>query len=186
MLTTTMRLSAFATVAIGALALAGCGSSDTIEAENESVESVAEKVAKADIRPSPGKWVSKMTIEKIEIPGLPPEMQGMMKAQMGKIEESSSCLTPEEAEKPDADFFQPGADSGCKYNSFKMGGGEIEADMTCEKGGMAQNMKMSGTYSEESYAMKVSAEGNMQGQPMSMAMAIESQRVGECDAQDGG
>jgi len=180
------RLTAFTTVAIGALALASCGSADTIEAENESVESVAAKVAEADIHPSPGKWVSKMTIEKIEIPGLPPEVQGMMKSQMGKVNESSSCLTPEEAEKPDADFFQPGPDSGCTYNSFKMGGGKIAADMTCEQEGMAQNMKMAGTYGEESYAMKVSADGNMQGQPMSMTMSVESRRVGECDAEGEG
>jgi len=183
-MTTTLRFSALSAAALASLALAGCG--DTIEAENESVESVAKRVAESDIRPSPGKWESKMTIEKIEIPGLPPEVQGMMKKQMGKAQVSSSCLTPEEAAKPDADFFQPGADSGCKYNSFKMGGGRIDADMTCEQQGMAQNMKMSGTYGEEAYAMKVSAEGKVQGQPMSMAMTVTSKRVGECDAENDG
>ena len=52
----TTRARAFATCSIAALLLAACGSSDTVEAENESVGSVAEKVAKSDIKPNPGKF----------------------------------------------------------------------------------------------------------------------------------
>lgn len=177
----TFRRTSLAAAALASIALAGCGSSDTIEAENESAESVAKKVADSDIKPRPGKWESKMTIEKVEIPGMPPEMQEMMKSQMGKVEVSASCLTQEELDENEGEFFKPGDQSGCTYNSFKMGGGEIDADMTCEDQGMKQNMKMTGTYGDDSYTMNVSADGEIQGQPMSMAMSIESNRVGECD-----
>lgn len=169
-----------ATVAL-AVGLAGCGSSDTVEAENESVESVAEKVANSDIKPNPGKWESKMTLEKMEMPGMPKEMQGMMQQQLGKVTTTSNCLTPEQVNKPDGDFFKPGEASGCTYKTFSMGGGKIDAVMTCEEGAMTQNMTMNGTYSAESYTMNVSAEGKMEGQPMAMAMKIESKRIGECD-----
>ncbi len=182
---TDFRIAALGAAAFAAFAVAGCSSKDdVIVAENESVEEVAAKVAKADIRPAPGRWESKMTIDKIEMPGLPPEVQGMMKKQMGKVQTSISCLTKEEAEKVDGEFFKPGDQSGCKYNKFVMGGGKVEADMTCEQGPVTQNMKMSGTYGEDAYVMQVSANGKTQGQPMSMAMTVESRRVGECDGKE--
>lgn len=175
------RLAVLGAASLAVSALAGCGGSETIEAEDESVESVAERVAESDIKPRPGMWESKVTLEKVEIPGMPADMQGMMKEQLGRVTVSSSCLTPEEVDKPDADFFQLGEESGCKYNSFKMGGGKIDADMTCEQQGMQQNMKMTGTYNEEAYTMQVSADAEMEGRPMSMAMTVESHRIGECD-----
>ncbi len=186
MMSVAFRRSALFAAAAGALTLAGCGSSDTIEAENESAESVAEKVAKSDIKPKPGKWESTMTIKKVEIPGLPPEMQEMMKAQLGKAETDISCLTQEEIDANDGEMFKPGEQSGCTYNTFKMGGGEIAADMTCAEGGMEQNMKMSGSYGEEAYAMDIEAEGTVQGQAMSMAMSISSKRLGDCDGSEKG
>lgn len=181
-----MRNVTLALLACAGLSLAACsGQEDTIEAENESVESVAAKVAKSDIRPRAGRWESRMTIDKMEIPGVPAEMQGMMKQQLGKVQTSVTCLTEEEASKPEADFFQPG-DSGCTYDSFSMGGGEIDAEMTCTAQGQTQKMTMAGTYSEEAYDMKVSADGQVaEGQPMSMAMTIASQRVGECTGDEG-
>lgn len=182
-MTIDLRLCALS--ALASLALAGCGSKeDKVVAEDASVEEVAEQVAKADLRPMPGRWESKMTMEKIELPGMPAEMQGAMQQQLGRVQTSISCLTKEQAEKPDGEFFKPANDSGCKYNKFEMGGGTIEADMTCAEGPMTQTMKMTGTYSKQAYAMKVSAEGKMQGQPMSMAMSVESKRVGECDGKE--
>lgn len=166
--------------------LSACGGqSDTVEAENESVESVAAKVADSDLRPRPGQWESTMQIESLEMPGLDPQMQDMMKQQMGRAQTFTSCLTPEQAARPDAEFFQPG-ESDCTYEKFSMGGGEIDSVMTCAGNGAMQTMTMTGTYSEESYAMNLTAEGEMeQGQPMSMAMTVKSRRVGECDGTEG-
>lgn len=176
---------AFVALASGAMGLTGCGSqNDTVVAENESAESVAEKVAKMDVRPEPGRWESKMTIEKFEVAGMPPEVQGMMQQQIGKVRTSFSCLTKEEAEKADGEFFKPEKDSGCKYNKFAMGGGKVEADMTCEQGPATQNMKMSGTYGKEAYSMRVNADGDMDGKAMSMAMTIASRRVGDCTGKE--
>ncbi|MDG2004168.1 MAG: DUF3617 domain-containing protein [Novosphingobium sp.] len=185
-MTRSIRLASISVLVTGALAVSACGGGDTIEAENESVEAVAEKVAKADVRPNPGRWESKMKIVKMELPGLPAEAQGMMKSQLGKVTTSASCLTKEEAEKSEQDLFMPPKTSDCKYNSFSMGGGKLEADMTCQENGSAQAMKMSGTYSENAYAMQVSADGKIGDQAMSMAMEVESKRVGDCDGSEEG
>ena len=84
-MTRSIRLASISVLVTGALAVSACGGGDTIEAENESVEAVAEKVAKADVRPNPGRWESKMKIVKMELPGLPAEAQGMMKSQLAPI-----------------------------------------------------------------------------------------------------
>ena len=182
------RLAAMSFIAVGALALSACGKNDTIEAKNESVDSVAEKVAKADLRPTPGRYETRFKIIKMDMPGMPPEMLGMMKQQLGKVETSISCLTKEEAEKSEENFFKPPKTEGddCKYNHFKMGDGKIEAHMSCQDGDAAQNMQMSGTYGSDAYAMNVKADGNSGPQEMSMEMEIESKRVGDCDGSEKG
>ena len=183
-MTENFRIAALSAVALGSFALAGCGSNDTVEAENVSAESVAEQVAKADLTPQAGRWESTMTIEKMEIGGMLPEAQKAMKDHMGTTQTFTSCLTPEEAAKPKADFFQ-GKDSGCDYEKFSMGDGKIDAVMTCQENGHSQKMTMMGTYGEQSYDMKVTADGEAgPGMPMSMAMSITSRRVGECNGNE--
>lgn len=174
-------------IALGALALSACGDrGDTVKAENESVESVARKVQAANIRPLPGRWETQLKMDKLEIAGMPPEMQGMMKQQFDKLQTSVSCLTKEDVERADGEMFKPESQSGCTYRKFSMGDGKIEADMTCEGDGMAQKMTMAGTYSQQAYAMQINADGNVQGQPMSMAMSVNAKRVGECDGNEEG
>lgn len=179
-----IRFVSLSVLAFGMLALGACG--DTIEAENKSVESVTERVAKSDIRPSPGRWETQMKMVKMELAGRPPEMRGMMESPLGQVQTSTSCLTKEDAENADGEMFKPANRSGCKYNNFSMGDGKIESDMTCTDEGGTQNMKMAGTYSSDAYAMQATSEGNMGGQKMSMAMEIESKRIGDCDGSEQG
>ena len=179
---TTLRLATLPLVAIAAAALTGCGNGkDEVKAENESVESVAAKVADSDIRPSAGQWQSSMKIEKLEMEGLPPEAAAAMQKQMGATQTFTSCLTPEQAAKPNAEFFQGSKNSNCTYEKFSMSGGKLDAVMTCKEGGQAQRMTMQGSYGEEAYDIRVTADGEAQaGMPMSMAMSISSKRIGEC------
>ncbi|MCX7863985.1 MAG: DUF3617 family protein [Novosphingobium sp.] len=182
------RLRPACVLAAGLLVLAGCGKGDTVEAGNESVQSVAAKVAKSDVRPAPGRWESQFRIVAVDMPGMPPEMQGMMKEQLGKAQTSVSCLTREEAERAEKEFFKPPETAGdeCTYNTFRMGGGSIEADMTCKDKDNTQNMRMTGTYGSDAYAMKVVADGSMGPQKVSMTMEIDAKRVGECDGSETG
>jgi hypothetical protein len=43
---------------LAAVALTACNKGGSVQAENESAESVAKKVAAADIKPLPGRWES--------------------------------------------------------------------------------------------------------------------------------
>ena len=177
-----VRSLVFTSLSASALALAGCDSKDdTVVAKNASVEDVAKQVSKADLRPRPGRWNSKVQITSMDIPGLPPQAREMMKGQLAKVTEAVSCLTPEQADAANGEFFKPKNNEACKYNTFKMGGGKIEADMTCSSQGASQNMKMSGTYSSDAYAMQMTSQGTIEDKPVSMAMKVDAARVGECD-----
>lgn len=182
------RFAAVSALGLSVLAVGGCDKKDTIEARNESAESVAEKVAKSDIavRPAPGRWESTVKIEKLEIPNLPPQARETMQHQMGSAQNFASCLTPEQAAKPNAGFFQQGA-SGCTYDNFSMSDGKIDATMTCNHGGGKQKMSMSGTYGPESYTIAINSDATMPGgMNMTMIMSVAAKRVGECRGNEGG
>ncbi|MCK9542302.1 MAG: DUF3617 domain-containing protein [Novosphingobium sp.] len=165
------------------LALSACGER-TIEATDESAESVARKVADAEIRLQPGRWESTMKMDSMEIGGVPPEARAAMKQQANSVHTFSTCLTPQDVEKPDAEFFQKGA-AGCTYDTFTMGGGKIQAAMTCKSGNGSMKTTMQGTYAADSYQMAIQSSGEMQkGMPMKMAMTITSRRTGDCTGRE--
>jgi len=170
-----------------ALPLVACNKGPEVNEKDASVAEVAAKVRQsagdqAFVRA--GLWESKVTIEKFEIPGMPPEMAQRMKTMMAENQEHGfqTCLTAEDVKRPKEDFFA-GKDNKCRYEHFTMGGGKIDAAMHCGgKGGQTQVMKMAGTYSPDSYQMQTrmtmsgaGAEGGMD-----MSMRVEAQRVGEC------
>lgn len=180
-----MRLPLLPLVALStALALAGCGSGKTVTATNESVSDVAKKVSDAGLKFNPGRWESTMKFVKIEMEGMPPEAKEMMGKILGKDRTFATCLTKEEAEKPDAKFFGQ-ADERCKYDNFSMGGGKIDAKMTCKAEQGAQTMTMVGGYTPDSYQMAMSMNGmGPQGKAMSMQMEVSSRHNGECTGKE--
>jgi hypothetical protein len=173
-----------------ALLLASCNKGPEVDEKDASVAEVAAKVRQsagdqAFVRP--GLWESKVTIEKFEVPGMPPEMAQRMKTMMAENQEHGfqTCLTPEDVKRPKEDFFA-GKDNECRYDHFTMGGGKIDAAMHCGgKHGESQKMQMAGTYSPESYQMQTSMKmegGSTPQGAMAMTMRIEANRVGECKA----
>lgn len=169
---------------MAALGLGACGSGSSVTAENESAESVARKVAAADIKPQPGRWESTVKFEKLDMPGMPPQAKEAMAGQLARTNSFSSCLTPEQVDRPDGGFFAGGAE-GCAYDRFTMAGGRIDAAMTCDHGGMKQTMAMTGSYSQTSYDIKVSSQSEVQpGHPMTMSLAVAARRSGACDGKE--
>ena len=179
----------FAIVALLAASLAACGSEPDVDARNASVEEVAEQVRGVsgdELFVRPGKWQSEVTIEEISLPGLPPEMAEQMKATLAQHQQQNfeSCLTEEEARRPKEDFFA-GGNNQCRYDHFTMGDGRIDARMRCEQQGATQVMDMDGTYSPESYTMRMSTStqsGEGSAAAMTMKMRVDSKRVGACDS----
>jgi len=179
-----------ACVTASLLLLAACNKGPEVHEKDASVTEVAQKVRQAGGDQSfvrPGLWQSKVTVEKFEVPGMPPEMASRMKTMMAQNQEHDfqTCLTADDVKKPKEDFFA-GKDNECRYDNFTMGGGKIDAVMHCGKG---QTMKMAGTYSPESYRMQTSMTAAQdkgdQSSGMQMQMRIEAQRVGECPAKQG-
>ena len=171
-----------------ALTLAACDRRPQVNETNASVADVAAKVRAANADQAfvrPGLWESKVTIEKFEVPGLPPEMAQRMKTMMAENREHGfeTCLTAEDVKRPKEDFFA-GKNNSCRYEHFTMDGGKIDAAMRCGgKDGGTQVMQMAGTYSPESYQMQTSmrmAGGAGPEGSMDMTMRVEAQRVGEC------
>jgi hypothetical protein len=168
---------------VAVLALAAC-KKEGVVAKDESPASVAKKVAASDLKPQPGRWESTMKFEKLEMPGMPEQAREAIGRQMGVTQTFASCLTPEQAAKPDAGFFQKSA-SDCVYDRFVMAGGKLDAAMTCKRDGRKMTMTMNGSYGDTSYDITVNSEGEMQpGMPMSMAMSIASHRVGACNGSE--
>lgn len=170
-----------------ALALAACNRGPNINEKNASVEDVAAKVREASGREGfvkPGQWQSHVTIEDFDIPGMPPEAVKQMRSSIAQNRQNNfeSCLTEEDAKQPKGKFFT--GNDECRYDHFTMGGGKIDAAMKCASGqGMTQIMTMKGTYSPESYDMRMTMKGEgMQGPAsgMTMQMRVESKRIGEC------
>lgn len=172
----------------GALLAAGCNSEPEVDVRNASAGEVAGEVARAGGSGefvSPGLWESKVTFEEMSFPGMTEEMAAQMKGFAGRIETHRDCLTPEEARRPKEDFFAGDA-KNCRYDHFTMGGGKIDAAMKCTHEGSSQTMAMQGSYSPDTYNMRMtmtgSGGGDMAG--MTMTMRVDAKRVGECTADE--
>lgn len=175
-------------ILLAAVALTACGRSEPeVDARNATVGEVAEQVREATrdsnfIRP--GKWLSQVTFQEIDAPGMPPAVREQMRGMMAKNDSYESCLTPEEVKRPNEDFFA-GKDNQCRYEHFTMGDGKIDAKMHCDHGGMSQVMELAGTYSPDSYQMTMATKsegGSGPASNMTMKMRVDAKRVGECNA----
>ena len=177
-----------ACVTASLLLLAACNKGPEVHEKDASVTEVAQKVRQAGGDQSfvrPGLWQSKVTINKVEVPGAPPEMAAAMQGKTS--EERTYCLTPEEAKKPNENFFAGNRDE-CRYDHFTMSGGKIDAAMRCTHEQMTQQIDFAGSYTPDAYQMAMDtkvAGGPREMAGMSMSMRVESKRVGECSAKQG-
>ena len=171
----------------GILALTACNQSPQVHEENASVEDVAAKVREATgdgqfIRA--GEWKSASAIEEMSVPGLSAEESARMKQLMAKsgTPEFTTCLTEEDVKQPQGKFFT--GNEQCRYDHFTMSRGKIDAAMRCQsEGGGTQVMTMKGSYSPDSYQMRMEIKGQAApGGPegMTMRMRVSSKRIGEC------
>jgi hypothetical protein len=185
-----MKPAVLLILSAGAIALPACNKSPEVKAKDASASEVAQKVHDAGADQSmvrPGLWQSKVTIEELDVPGLPPETAQRMKTMMAEKQEHAfqTCLTAEDVKRPKEDFFA-GKHNECRYDHFTMGGGKIDAAMRCGGKGASQVMQMAGTYSPDNYQMQMSTRVEAAGKDadagMAMKMRVEAQRVGECSA----
>ena len=173
---------------IAGAALASCNQSPEVHERNASIEQVAEAAAKANaatgIMLRAGQWRLSGTMEEMTIPGLPAAAQADMQRMMGEKNNFTLdyCLTPDEAKRPRGKFFGGKQSDNCRYQSFDMAGGKIDAVMRCEGEPSGEmTMTISGTYSPNSYSTRAAMEvaGDGRGS-MTMKMRSEARRIGDC------
>lgn len=114
---------------------------------------------------------------------MPPEAAQQMRQMMGDGRKYESCLSEEEAQQPNERFFAQN-NSQCRYQHFTMRDGEIDAQMRCSQGEATQVMEMEGSYSPDSYEMRMTTRFEDAPAPasgMRLQMRVDAQRVGECD-----
>lgn len=184
-----MRIAA---VLLPALLLAACDRGPSVSVKNASVEEVANELAGSGAESSgsfirAGQWRSTMTLEEMSAPGMPPAAAEQMARITGGAQSFETCLTEKEVQRPSEEFFA-GGDRQCRYDHFRMGNGRIDSRMRCEHGGTSQVMELDGSYSPDSYDMRMTT--TLAGAPggggeMRMRMRVEAKRVGECPAQQG-
>ena len=171
--------------------LAACNKGPEVNLKNASGQQVAQAVSQSgvvsgDYMIDPGEWVSKVTVQEMNFPGMPPQFQEQMKKAIAsrQSEGSKHCVTPADAKKPKEDFFA-GKDNSCRFAHFTMGGGRMDIQMVCQEEGGTRTSNMSGTYTPTNYSMDVSS--NMSGGAQSgaaMKMHVDAQRIGDCSGKD--
>ena len=86
--------------ALSALALGACGqSASDDQSGGGKAKAALENAAEVAFQMQPGKYRTTMAIQKIEVPGMPPQMAEQMKAMMSKAASAESCVTPEAAKR---------------------------------------------------------------------------------------
>jgi hypothetical protein len=174
-----MRLWMFA--GAGALALAACSPAAEEEGRNMTADEVAAELAGVQIRP--GEWESNAEVVEVSAPGMPPQYVEQMK---GARPAARHCITPEQAQRPDANFLAAQQRSDCTYRDFSMRGGRMRGTMVCsggEEGGQME-MAMEGQYGPESYdmTMQMAGQGMGEGQQFTMRIRTTGRRLGDCPA----
>jgi hypothetical protein len=165
------------------LPLAACDSSPTVIASNATQKEVGDKIAAAtgsDVMVSPGRWEGVMTMQEVDVPGMPPAARAQMLKEMGQGKPFVSCVTEEDVKTQKAFFTGGEDDKSCKYDRFVMAGGKVEAVMNCDHGGgNKMAMHMAGSYSNNEYQMTIASKGEGTG-AMSVKMTVAGKRIGQC------
>ncbi|MGE4429834.1 MAG: DUF3617 domain-containing protein [Sphingobium sp.] len=158
---------------------------------SQSAEEVASEMKKVTIRP--GEWETTQEVVDVKIQGAPEGMPGgMMDAMKGRKTTTKTCITPEQAANPSADFLTAQKDSKCTYSGFEMAGGTVKGAISCPApdGKGKADITIDGSYSADSYQMAMEMQtagmGGGQGEGMIMHMKMKTtgkRTSGECSAE---
>lgn len=134
-----------------------------------------------------GNWENQVEIVKLEMPGMPPELQQSMKQMMGNTNITNYCLTPEQAAKDDLDSLLadvPGQDDQCNWTTKDVKGSKVNVAGTCTQGGQQAELAMTGTMEPKQSDMTISTKAKApNGQVMEMVMRVKAKHTGPCKSE---
>lgn len=130
----------------------------------------------------PGRWETKTSIGSVSNSGLNAGGKKELVAQESAIDQ---CLPPEEARRPDANFFAGGDGSECEYTSFAAANGRLNAAMTCNATPGSLTITLAGTYTPTSYQLDATATNSATpGAPMTTTARLSGTWLGPCGDPD--
>ncbi|MWV28510.1 DUF3617 domain-containing protein [Aurantiacibacter rhizosphaerae] len=129
----------------------------------------------------PGNWEATSRMTDIQLPAsVPPQAADMMRQIMGGEGTTvQNCVTQEDLENSPERVFEE-TNGECRYTEFQMAGGTIHAVAQCDNDQGTMNMTMDGTYTDTTYSMTTSMQGDMGMGPMTMTFDVTGQRLGPC------
>lgn len=163
-----------------ALLLSACGSKSDSPQSKEEVASEMKKAAKL----KPGKYEMTMTVNKVDVPGMPPEAKAQMEQMMGQPQKMDYCLTAEKSEKGLQDMLSK-MNGDCTYSNFEVSGAKIAGAMACTAPtGGTMKSSMTGNATDETTNLQMKVEVTQPGMPATMKMesTMAMKRVGDCAA----
>lgn len=181
----------FVVAAGAALTLAACGGTSADADGDGKISQDEVDAAVAAVEITPGEWEN--TVEFVDIQfdksKLPPEAQAfvvpMLEAMKGQVQTNKSCVTEEEASKPQAEMFSGNEDADCEYTKFEFSGGQMNMAMTCnDPSSGTANITNTGTYDADAYDMEmtVQLDDNEMG-AMTITAKSSGKYLGACPAE---
>jgi hypothetical protein len=126
-----------------------------------------------------GEWETTVQVTSMSMPNMP---QGAT-TQTPPPTTIRSCITPEQAARPNANFLTgTGETGGCNFENFSMAGGRLQGAVTCNAQGTTMRSTFEGQFTATSYEMTTQVESNAGGMAMNMATRTTARRVGDCPA----
>lgn len=171
---------------IAALALAACGSDaeDASEAGDAlSAEDVADQIGSVKT-PIAGQYRTTQELLGIDLPGANAQFLEILRSGFadGAAEESSYCITEEQAANSREEMLASMAESDCTVTRFEVSGDSVDAVMSCASGqGISGDVALNGTMTETSadmvmfFTIPVPQAGDA-----GIRMRVLSERIGDC------
>ncbi len=180
-----MRTIIAASACLALLAACSDGGADTDgDGEITQEEMVAEAASGGDVKLRPGQWEHTVEFTELDMPGVPANMQDMVKQQMGSGITTTTCMTEEEANRPSADFFGGEGNDDCTYEEFDRSGNKMTLRMTCDAGqGGTAKVAMDGEFAADSFTLTMDNKvTGTQAGDVTMKGTVTGKRIGDCPA----
>lgn len=141
-----------------------------------SEEEVAAQLSRVKVEP--GQW--ERTTEILAAEGAVSDAE--RRQIVGRKTSSSDCISPAQAERPNANFLAAQQNSECTYHEFSMEGGKLSSRTTCVGKDSPDELVtvMTGDYAPDSYDMRAKVQTPGQAGAVTITTRTTGRRVGEC------
>ena len=174
------------TSAIAILLLAACGGQNGNEQVGSNGTAGASESASsggaAGVALQPGEYETRVEVTRMAMSNMP-NMPAGMTPPTPPPTTIRSCLTPEQAARPNANFLSgSGETGGCDYSDFSMEGGRMRGTVQCSSAGTTMRSTFDGQFTSTGYEMTSQAQTSASGMTMDMETRTTARRIGDCPA----